>query len=147
MSENNNSNASKWVVLIVDDDFDNLNVAEKVLTFHGAKVHTATNGREGLEKLREIDRPTFILLDLSMPEMDGWETLDTIRKDISLSSLPVIALTAHAMPSDQERVEKAGFDGYIAKPFSLGTFLEEIKKCLNNHALKYPASETQETKV
>lgn len=143
-----NNQTKKWIVLVVDDDIDNLNVAEKVLTFYGAQVHTATDGQDGLEKLREMDdRPTFVLLDLSMPKMDGWEMLERVRKDAELSSLPMIALTAHAMPNDKERTEKAGFDGYIAKPFILTTFMEEIKRCLNNHTLKKPASETQETNL
>jgi CheY-like chemotaxis protein len=142
-----NNFTKKWIVLIVDDDFDNLNVAEKVLTFYGAQVHTATDGQSGLQKLREMERPTFILLDLSMPNMDGWEMLERIRKDKELSSLVVIALTAHAMPNDKEHIEKAGFDGYIAKPFVLTTFMEEIKRCLNNHPLKNPTTKTQETKL
>jgi two-component system cell cycle response regulator DivK len=142
MVYHDNNNTKKWVVLVVDDDIDNLNVAEKVLTFYGAQVHTANNGRTGLEKLRDMDKPTFILLDLSMPDMDGWEMLQELRADTECSSLPVIALTAHVMPEDKERTEKAGFNGYIAKPFILSTFMEEIKRCLNEHqTLKNPASD------
>ena len=132
MLHNSNNSIKNWVVLIVDDDVDNLNVAEKILTFYGAQVHTADNGRSGLEKLQEIGKPNTILLDLSMPDMDGWEMLKKIREDKELSSLPVIAVTAHAMPEDKERAEKAGFDGYIAKPFILDTLIDVIRKCLKN---------------
>ncbi|MAU11332.1 MAG: two-component system response regulator [Anaerolineaceae bacterium] len=119
-----------WVVLIVDDELDNLNVARKVLSFNGAEVHVARNGVEGLDKLAEII-PTFILLDLSMPEMDGWEMLRKLRQRPDAQDIPVIALTAHAMAGDREKVFDAGFHGYIPKPFRIDSFLDEIHRCLN----------------
>jgi CheY-like chemotaxis protein len=119
-----------WVVLIVDDEPDNLGVAQKVLKFSGATVHIARNGLEGLLVLDEIT-PTFILLDLSMPEMDGWEMLEKIRSLDSLKDVAVIALTAHAMSGDKEKVLKAGFDGYIAKPFRIKSLVDDIQSCLN----------------
>jgi len=128
----NNIDAKDWVVLIVDDDPDNLSVAEKVLTFYGAEVHTAANGRNGLEVLKRLNNLTCILLDLSMPEMDGWEMIDAIRKVPENPTLPIIAVTAHAMPKDKERALLAGFDGYIVKPFMLHTFMDEIAKCLKH---------------
>lgn len=120
-----------WVVLIVDDEPDNLNVAQKVLSFGGADVHIARNGVEGLEKLSEI-KPTFILLDLSMPEMDGWEMFRQARARDEFADMPIIALTAHAMQGDKERVIDAGFNGYIAKPFRINSFLDDIKQALSN---------------
>lgn len=120
-----------WVVLIVDDEPDNLNVAQKVLSFGGADVHIARNGREGLEKLDEV-QPTFILLDLSMPEMDGWEMFKLVRQRQELEHMPIIALTAHAMQGDKEKVIDAGFNGYIAKPFRINSFLEDIKTVLSD---------------
>ena len=127
---NNDIDAKDWIVLIVDDDPDNLSVAEKVLTFYGAKVHTAVDGRKGLEILKQLVKPTLILLDLSMPDMDGWEMMAALQKMPEKSTLPVIAVTAHAMPKDKERALSAGFDGYIIKPFMLHTFMDEIAKCL-----------------
>lgn len=127
---NNDIDAKGWIVLIVDDDPDNLSVAEKVLTFYGAEVHTAVDGRKGLEILKQLVKPTLILLDLSMPDMDGWEMMAVLQKMPEKSTLPVIAVTAHAMPKDKERALSAGFDGYIIKPFMLHTFMEEIAKCL-----------------
>jgi two-component system cell cycle response regulator DivK len=121
---------NQWVVLIVDDEPDNLGVAQKVLSYGGADVHIARNGLEGLAVLDRI-KPTFILLDLSMPEMDGWEMFRKARSLDALSDVPIIALTAHAMTGDKERVIDAGFDGYIAKPFRINSFLDEIHRCLD----------------
>ena len=118
-----------WVVLIVDDEPDNLGVVEKVLSFNGATTHVAKNGVEGLEILERV-MPTFILLDLSMPEMDGWEMLRQVRANPSTAHLPVIALTAHAMPEDVERAKQAGFDGYVIKPIRINSFLLEIPDIL-----------------
>ena len=119
---------SKWTVLLVDDEPDNRIIAEKVLAFAGVKVHTAVHGEDGLEQLAVIS-PSFILLDLSMPVMDGWEMLKMVRTTPRTASIPVIALTAHAMAGDRERIMEAGFDGYIAKPFRLGSFIGDIKNC------------------
>lgn len=118
-----------WTVLIVDDEPDNLGVAQKVLSFGGADVHIARNGIEGLSVLESL-KPTFILLDLSMPEMDGWEMFERIRARDEFSGVPIIALTAHAMTGDRERIEKAGFDGYIAKPFRINSFMEDIQNTI-----------------
>ncbi|MCU0514435.1 MAG: response regulator [Anaerolineae bacterium] len=120
---------SEWVVLIVDDEPDNVGVAQKVLRYNGAEVHIARNGVEGLAMLEAV-RPTFILLDLSMPEMDGWEMFERIRSLPTLQQLPVIALTAHAMSGDREKVLNAGFNGYISKPFRIASFVEDIQMWL-----------------
>ncbi|MEL6308636.1 MAG: response regulator [Chloroflexota bacterium] len=119
-----------WIVLIVDDEPDNLGVAQKVLSYGGADVHIARNGLEGLAVLDKIT-PTFILLDLSMPEMDGWEMFNRARANDKLANVPIIALTAHAMSGDKERIEEAGFDGYIPKPFRINSFMEDIHRCLD----------------
>jgi two-component system cell cycle response regulator DivK len=126
----NNKDVKDWEILVVDDDPDNLDVIRRVLSFYGAQVHTAANGREGLEVLHRIESPTLILIDLSMPTVDGWEMLKAIRQDPGLTSLPVIAVTAHAMSGDKDRALGAGFDGYVAKPFMLHTFMDELKRCL-----------------
>jgi two-component system, cell cycle response regulator DivK len=124
---------SEWKVLIVDDEPDNVKVAQKILSYSGAEVHIARNGVEGLTSL-DVFMPTFILLDLSMPEMDGWEMLTRIRRNSTFTNTPVIALTAHAMAGDREKVMQAGFNGYIAKPFRLNSFLEDIQRCLSQFA-------------
>jgi len=125
---------SEWKVLIVDDEPDNVKVAQKILSYSGAEVHIARNGLEGLTSL-DVFMPTFILLDLSMPEMDGWEMLARLRCDNTFMHTPVIALTAHAMAGDREKVLDAGFNGYIAKPFRLDSFLEDIQRCLSQFSV------------
>lgn len=114
-----------WTVLVIDDEPDSLEVAQRVLTFQGAKVHTASNGAEGLEIARSV-RPSFILSDISMPVMDGWEFIHNVLADPETSSIPVIALTAHAMPGDKERILKAGFYSYLTKPLSPLSFLQDL---------------------
>jgi CheY-like chemotaxis protein len=121
--------ASGWAILIIDDDSDNLEVALQYLTFVGADVHTAVSAEAGLAELDKFE-PTFILLDLSMPKMNGWEMFKLIRQRPKTANTPVIALTAHAMLGDQERALEAGFNGYITKPFLLATLLDDIKRCL-----------------
>jgi CheY-like chemotaxis protein len=118
-----------WTVLIIEDELDNVNVVRKVMEFHGANVYAAHNGIDGLKMLTNMT-PSLILLDLSMPQMDGWEVLSTLRGKIGLAQLPVIALTAHAMSGDEESVMRAGFDGYIAKPIRISTLLSKIKDAL-----------------
>lgn len=120
---------SSWTILIADDDKDNRRIPEMSLRFWGAAVYTATNGEEALRILETI-LPTLVLVDLSMPVMDGWTTLEHIRARKEAAYLPVIAITAHAMKGDREKVESAGFDGYIGKPFLLNELLTEMKRCI-----------------
>lgn len=124
-----NGDVSTWKVLIVEDDYDNLNVATQVLTFRGAEVRVAENGVIGLKALEDF-APTIVLMDISMPQMDGWEMLAHMRSSPRTADLPVIAVTAHAMEGDKERVLAAGFDGYIRKPFDVLTLLDEIMESL-----------------
>lgn len=123
------SNVTDWRVLIVDDVFDNIAIAEAVMTHNGAEVRHAKNGIEGLELIKSYDT-NLILLDLSMPDMNGWDMHDELRRNSDTASIPVIALTAHAMEGDKEKVLNAGFDGYIAKPFSVRTLIDEIRGIL-----------------
>ena len=145
LSELNNlslDDVSKWTVLIVDDEPDNRTIAEAVLSFNGAKVYTATQGAEGL-KMLEDNLPSFVLLDLSMPVMDGWEMLKAMHSNSRTASIPVIALTAHAMAGDRARVLEAGFAGYIAKPFRLNSFMTELKSCFHDLAEQAKAQATE----
>jgi two-component system, cell cycle response regulator DivK len=129
------TDVSDWRVLIVDDVFDNISIAEAVLLFNHAKVKHAINGREGLDMIEDY-KPNLILLDLSMPEMNGWEMHKALQQSTDTASIPVIALTAHAMQGDKEKVMEAGFDGYIAKPFSVTTLVDEIKDILKTLNMK-----------
>lgn len=125
----NVDNIQTWTILIVDDEPDNLNVARKILAYNGAQILTAANGEEGLALM--ADAPlTFVLLDLSMPKMDGWEMYQRVRADGKLKATPIIALTAHAMEEDRKRALDMGFDGYITKPFRIDTLLDDIREAL-----------------
>ena len=114
-----------WPVLVVEDEADSLEVAERILKHYGATVHTATNGQEGLAVAQAV-HPRFIISDLSMPVMDGWEMIDQLKQDRALLDIPVIALTAHAMPGDRERAITAGFHNYLTKPLTVGTFMNDL---------------------
>jgi CheY-like chemotaxis protein len=116
-----------WIVLIVDDDDDNLNVLQQFLEYLGADCHSACEGQQALEVLKKLPI-NLVLLDLSMPTMDGWEMIRHLRAAAPIKKLPVIAVTAHAMDGDKEKALAAGFDGYIAKPFLFADMVKEIRR-------------------
>jgi len=120
---------SSWKVVVIDDEPENRGVAEYILNFFKANVHCEESGQNCLEVLR-VEHPNFLLLDISMPRKSGWDVLKEIRADGEFKSLPVIALTAHAMTGDEERAILAGFDGYITKPVSPKTLIKQIKEIL-----------------
>jgi len=120
---------SSWNVLIVDDEPDNLNLVADLLEFSGAKVMRAENGQQALA-LFEHQKPNIILLDLAMPDLDGWTLQRQLRARPDAQSVPIIALTALAMPDDAERVRAAGFDGYVTKPFRVKTLLDTLNACM-----------------
>jgi CheY-like chemotaxis protein len=124
-----NPKLDNWRVLVVDDEPDSIDVVTMVLSASGATVFTAANGQDGLEIFKQ-SQLTLILTDLSMPDMDGWELLKKIRQSENGHTTPVIALTAHAMSGDKERVMAGGFDGYLSKPLKMFTLLDDLKSCL-----------------
>ena len=112
-------------ILVVDDEEDSLLVAETLLQLHGANVITASNGEEGLEMVKR-HKPLFIISDLSMPEMSGWEMLHCLKQDRTTLDIPVIALTAHAMEGDRNRAISVGFHNYLTKPLTPETFVQDL---------------------
>ncbi len=114
-----------WDIVVIDDEPDSLEVARFILDFYGANVHTATNGREGVQLVADIN-PRFVISDLSMPEMDGWEFLRSLQSQAIYQDVPVIALTAHAMKGDRERAIAAGFHNYLTKPLTATTFIDQL---------------------
>lgn len=118
-----------WKVVVIDDEPDSLMVAEIMLAAFGASVTTASNGIEGLAKVREV-MPRLVVSDLSMPVMDGWTFIKELRTDASLAPIPVIALTAHAMQGDREKALEAGFTNYLTKPLSVETFIPQLVNVL-----------------
>jgi CheY-like chemotaxis protein len=115
-------------VLCVDDEVDNLRVLRYTLKYCGISSRSAQSGDEALHLLN-AERFDLILLDLQMPTISGWNVIRWIRANESQSirNLPVVAVTAHAMVGDRERVLAAGFDGYVSKPIDPPTFLQTLR--------------------
>lgn len=112
-----------WPVLVVDDDPDSLDIAARILRHYGAIVTTATNGQEGLEAVR-AERPHFIISDLNMPVLSGWEMLHQLQLNRATADIPAIALTAHGMTGD--RAIAAGFLNFLTKPLTPRTFMKDL---------------------
>ncbi|MAS38324.1 MAG: two-component system response regulator [Anaerolineaceae bacterium] len=117
---------SDWNVLVVDDEPDNVGVIVLVLEYYNATVRTAVSGTECMEML-QADMPTILLLDIQMPDISGFDLMQKVREDSRWQHLPIIAVTAHAMSGDQERIIASGFDGYIPKPINTMTLVDELK--------------------
>src|SRR4051812_25057021 len=102
-------------ILLVEDNEENLDMLEYRLRRKGFEVHTARNGQEAIAQA-QAHRPDLILMDLSMPVMDGWEATRRLKAATETRTIPVIALTAHAMVGDREKAIAAGCDDYATKP-------------------------------
>ncbi|MDQ1035809.1 HAMP domain-containing protein/signal transduction histidine kinase/ActR/RegA family two-component response regulator [Streptomyces sp. V3I8] len=115
-------------VLIVDDDIRNVFALTSVLEQHGLSVLYAENGREGIEVLEQHDDVTVVLMDIMMPEMDGYATTTAIRRMPQFSGLPIIALTAKAMKGDREKAIESGASDYVTKPVDPDHLLEVMQE-------------------
>jgi DNA-binding response OmpR family regulator len=113
-------------VLIVDDQADIRALISTILRFEGHETVEAESGRRALQTLAEGPVPDVIVLDVQMPEMDGWDTLTAIRGDASTKSVPVIMCTVKAKPVDLVQGWELGCDGYIAKPFDMATLVDVV---------------------
>jgi CheY-like chemotaxis protein len=118
-------------VLIVDDDVRNIFALSSVLERRGMTVQTAGTGREAIAMLQSGPGPSIVLMDIMMPEMDGFETMREIRRNPTLRRLPIIALTAKAMKGDRERCLEAGASDYLAKPVNTDQLLTTLRMWLH----------------
>ncbi len=114
-------------VLVVDDDARNIFALTSVLENHEVNVISATNGRQAIEMIEQTPDLSLVLMDIMMPEMDGYETMREIRKKPQFSVLPILALTAKAMKGDREKCLEAGASDYIAKPVNTDQLLSLMR--------------------
>jgi CheY-like chemotaxis protein/HAMP domain-containing protein len=118
-------------VLLVDDDVRNIFALSSVLERRGMEVLTANTGREAIAKLESTDSVAIVLMDIMMPEMDGYETMREIRRNVSYRRLPIIALTAKAMIGDREKCLQAGASDYLAKPVNTEQLISALRMWLH----------------
>ena len=119
--------------LIIEDNPDNMELISFILEKGGYKLLKAETGEEGVEMtLKEL--PDFVILDIQLPGIDGYEVLRRIRKSEVDGSIPIIAVTSYAMSGDRERLLGAGCNGYIEKPIEPGKFIDQIREAIGNHS-------------
>jgi CheY-like chemotaxis protein len=116
-------------ILLVEDNEMNRNMISRRLARHGFEVVCATNGQEGVE-LAHTANPLLVLMDLSLPVMDGWQALRHLKSDPSTKSIPVIALTAHALIGDRNDALAVGFDDYESKPIEFQRLLQNMNRLI-----------------
>jgi two-component system cell cycle response regulator DivK len=116
-------------VLYIEDNPDNRLLVKRVLMAEGYEVDVASNAADGLH-LAEDGRPNLVLVDINMPEVDGYTVTATLRKMKHLGRVPIIALTANVMKGDKEKTLAAGCDGYIQKPIDIDQFPRQLARFL-----------------
>jgi CheY-like chemotaxis protein len=120
-------------ILLVEDNPENRDMLSRRLIRRGFEIEFAEDGEEAVRKARDAS-PALILMDLSLPVMDGWEATRRIKADAATAAIPVIALTAHAMASDREKALDAGCDDYDTKPVDLERLLGKMQALLPDGA-------------
>jgi len=118
-------------ILLVEDNELNRDMLSRRLVRRGYEVEIAVDCREGLS-MASASSPDLILLDLSLPEMDGWEVLRRLKQDPKMKSIPVVALTAHALVTDRNRALEAGFDDYDIKPVEMPRLLQKMETLMHD---------------
>ena len=118
-------------VLIVEDNEMNRDMLSRRLQRKGFDVEIAVDGQEGID-MAASGSPDVVLMDMSLPVIDGWEATRRLKADTATKSIPVIALTAHAMEGDREKALEAGCDDYDTKPINFKRLLEKIDSCTSS---------------
>ena len=117
-------------ILVIEDNRDNMTLIIDVLQSLDYGVLEASDGEQGIA-LAKVEMPDLILLDLSLPRMDGWTVARQLKGEPSIQHIPIIALTAHAMVGDRERAIEAGCNDYIAKPIDLHVLAAKLRQYLD----------------
>ncbi len=125
----------KASVLIIEDNIDNYELVRFLLERAGLDTIWARSGREGID-MAKANLPDLIIMDLSLPEMDGWTATERIKSDVATGHIPVVALTAHTLPGDRKRALEVGCDGYLSKPINISAFNEMLEDKLSNRRNK-----------
>jgi CheY-like chemotaxis protein len=114
-------------ILVIEDNLDNLELVSFLLERGGFQAIKAMDGRSGLEIARS-DQPDLILMDLTIPEIDGWHLAQQLKQDPATADIPLLAMTAHILPGDRKKAMDSGCDGYITKPLDIPNFIPNIEK-------------------
>lgn len=120
-------------ILVIEDNLDNLELVSFLLERGGFQAIKATDGRSGLDLARS-QQPDLILMDLTIPEIDGWHLAQQLKKDATTANIPLLAMTAHILPGDRKKALDSGCDGYITKPLDIPNFIPTIEKYIRRQA-------------
>jgi two-component system, cell cycle response regulator DivK len=123
---------AKVRILIVEDNADNLELMRFLLDHAGYQVSCMSNGVQALETARQ-EIPDLILLDLGLPELDGWSLAAKLKEDPSTRQIPLVAVSAYTLSTDRRRALAAGCDGFISKPMDVRTFVQDIQVFLDKN--------------
>ena len=119
------------VILVIEDQEDNRRIVRDLLTSVDFRIIEAVTGEDGVRSA-ELHRPDLILMDIQLPDFDGYEATRRIRANPELKSIPIIAVTAFAMKGDEERIRQGGCEAYLSKPISITKFIETVKAYLGD---------------
>ena len=120
---------SKGHILVVEDNQDNYELVRTILGLVGYDTFQAINGRDGVNAARK-QQPDLILMDMALPELDGWDATQRIREDPETKHIPMVALTVHTLPKERKRALDAGVDAYLSKPFDADQLIILVENTL-----------------
>jgi two-component system cell cycle response regulator DivK len=134
----NTDPAMKRLILIIEDNDANRYLARFILEKNGFEVVAAANGAEGVRLARERT-PDLVLMDIEMPEMDGYEAAGLLRAEAATAKVPIMAFTSYAHPADREKALERGFSDYLEKPFDVDEFVRRVHRLLPSASSSDPS--------
>jgi CheY-like chemotaxis protein len=120
---------SKGHILVVEDNLDNYELVRTILGLAGYDTFLAVNGRDGVDAAKK-QKPDLILMDMALPEMDGWDATKQVRADPETEHIPIVALTVHTLPRERKRALDAGIDAYLSKPYDANQLIQLVERIL-----------------